>query len=183
MASWGLQDLKNVASAQIQNQGGEMSSAMGNQSFGGLSGTSFTCHNPLPGLQSCLQPDMPLNLLITSGLVCLWKRSLPLESSPAGAVFPVCWEPHALLPPGCAQGLAQVHGIPGKWGAQGWHTGTTPPHPKLASPAVSLGWPRGKRWILGADSRAEPGKAGLLCPHVLMRGMRVLGAEVGVSGV
>lgn len=126
MASWGLQDLKNVASAQIQNQGGEMSSAMGNQSFGGLSGTSFTCHNPLPGLQSCLQPDMPLNLLITSGLVCLWKRSLPLESSPAGAVFPVCWEPHALLPPGCAQGLAQVHGIPGKRGAQGWHTGPPP---------------------------------------------------------
>lgn len=115
-----------------------MSSAMGNQSFGGLSGTSFTCHNPLPGLQSCLQPDMPLNLLIASSLVCLWKRSLPLESSPAGAVFPVCWEPHALLPPGCAQGLAQVNGIPGKRGAQGWHTGTPPPQAGITSGVTGM---------------------------------------------
>lgn len=41
-----LQDFKNVASAQIHNQGGEMSSAVGNQSFGGLSGTPFTCPPP-----------------------------------------------------------------------------------------------------------------------------------------
>lgn len=46
MTSRGLQDLKNVASAQIQNQGGEMSSATGNRSFGGLSGTPFTCQPP-----------------------------------------------------------------------------------------------------------------------------------------
>lgn len=46
MTSRGLQDLKNVASAQIQNQGGETSSAMGNRSFGGLSGTPFTCQPP-----------------------------------------------------------------------------------------------------------------------------------------
>lgn len=77
-----------------------------------------------------------------------------------------------LLPPGCAQGLAQLHGVPGKGGAQAWHTGTPPspsswPHQR----------PRGKRRILGADSGAEPGKAGLLCPHTLMWGMRVLGAE------
>lgn len=57
------------------------------------------------------------------------------------------------------------------------------PPPKLASPAVSLRWPRGKRRILEADSRAEAGRAGLLCPHTPDAGDAGAGALLGVSGM
>lgn len=82
----------------------------------------------------------------------------------------------ALLPRGCAQGLAQLHDIPGarRDGTQGppsWHHA-----------AVSLRWPRGKRPIPGAESGAEPGEAGPLCPHTPAAGDVGAGAEVGASG-
>lgn len=88
MTSWGLQDLKKCSFSPNPKPrwGNELS--RGKPQLWGSQWYLLHLPSPLPGLQSCLQPDMPLNLLITSGLVCLWKRSLPPGELPGGRRVP-----------------------------------------------------------------------------------------------
>lgn len=129
--------------------------------------------NPLTGLQSCLQLDMPLNLLITSSVVCLWKRSLPPGERPSGCGVRVRWEPRRVATPWLCPGI----GIPGKQGAQGWHTGT----PQGVSPAVSLDGPQ-EEADTGSRQRSRAQQGWALCLHTPDAGDAGAGAEVAVSG-
>lgn len=120
--------------------------------------------NPLPGLQSCLQPDTSFNLLITSGLVCLWKRSLPPGELPAGRGVP-----GVLGASACCYPVA----VPRDWHGctafqeSGEHRDGTQ-RPPLPPAGITSGVTAMAPWEevdTGAESAAEPGKAGLLCPH------------------